>query len=203
MNKNSKQNITFKFDGIILEPSSNTVTRQNTSIRLEPKHCDVLSLLIRNANEVVSRITLAETVWSDVVVGEEALNRAIFAIRNALGDDARKPKYIETIPRRGYRFVGQLEDTNPPHSLSPKNPILYVGTLCLIAILTVFFAIDITRNEPPKVKSVNKVTHQKGVEVDVASSPNREHLLYVHGNNSQKTLYLHLSLIHIPSPRDA
>jgi DNA-binding winged helix-turn-helix (wHTH) protein/CheY-like chemotaxis protein len=73
--------------------------------RIEPKAMDVLCVLAGRAGETVSRDELLEAAWAGRLVVEGALSRVILALRTALGDDARAPSYIETVPKRGYRLV--------------------------------------------------------------------------------------------------
>jgi DNA-binding winged helix-turn-helix (wHTH) protein/CheY-like chemotaxis protein len=73
--------------------------------RLEPKAMDVLCLLARRAGQTVSRDELLDQAWQGRVVVEGTLSRIILSLRQALGDDARAPKFIETVPKRGYRLL--------------------------------------------------------------------------------------------------
>jgi DNA-binding winged helix-turn-helix (wHTH) protein/CheY-like chemotaxis protein len=75
------------------------------SERLEPKAMDVLCLLAANAGQTVTREDLLEKVWQGRLVMEGALSRVVLALRNSLGDDAKSPIYIETVPKRGYRLL--------------------------------------------------------------------------------------------------
>lgn len=80
-----------------------------TSLKLEPKAMDVFCLLAEHAGHTVSREVLLEQVWHGRIVEENALSRVIRALRVALGDDARAPRYIETVTKRGYRLLVQPE----------------------------------------------------------------------------------------------
>jgi TolB-like protein/DNA-binding winged helix-turn-helix (wHTH) protein/tetratricopeptide (TPR) repeat protein len=80
------------------------------SVRLQPQPAKVLAFLVRRRGETVTRTEIVEAVWgSDTFVDyEQGLNFAIRQIRSALGDDAERPVYVETIPKRGYRFVAPV-----------------------------------------------------------------------------------------------
>src|SRR5277367_6559585 len=73
---------------------------------LKPKAFEVLSYLVEHAGRLVTQDELLKAVWPDTFVQPEALKRQIFDIRTELGDDPKKPRFIETFPRRGYRFIG-------------------------------------------------------------------------------------------------
>jgi DNA-binding winged helix-turn-helix (wHTH) protein len=70
---------------------------------------DVLVFLMEHPGEVLSRETIIDAVWSEQFVGEAVIRRAIASLRRALGDDARNPRFIETIPKRGYRLIAPVE----------------------------------------------------------------------------------------------
>src|SRR5512139_745079 len=100
------------FDGWVLQRSTGELTRGTTRIRLQGQPLEVLEALLERPGELVTREQLIARLWPAGVVVEfdTALNSAIRRLRTALDDHADHPRYIETIPRRGYRFIGQVED---------------------------------------------------------------------------------------------
>ena len=98
----------FQLDGTTGELSNggNTVT-------LQPSTFGVLACLVEHAGQVVSNEKLIETVWSGRFVGDDAVHRRIADLRKQLGDDARSPRYIETLSRRGYRLIAPVTDAPP------------------------------------------------------------------------------------------
>ena len=92
-----------------VDPSSNALQRGPEAVRLEPKAMDLLVLLAERAGKVVSREELLSAVWPGVVVGDEVLTQAVIKLRKALGDTPRKPEYIETISKRGYRLIAAVD----------------------------------------------------------------------------------------------
>ena len=83
------------------------------SQRVEPKVVEVLVYLAEHAGQVVSRDELLSAVWPRVVVGDDALTQAIIKLRKALGDDPRRPTYIEMLAKRGYRLIAPVARVNP------------------------------------------------------------------------------------------
>src|SRR5207302_1676984 len=83
---------------------------------LEPKTFRLLQFLIEHRDRVVSKEEIFQAVWSGTFVSDNALTRAVAQIRKAIGDDHRNPRYIETIPTVGYRFVAKVEEpaATPP-----------------------------------------------------------------------------------------
>ena len=102
----------------ILDAEHNEMRRNGDSVRLEPKVVEVLLQLAGRAGRVVSREELLSAVWPGVVVGDDALTQAIIKLRKALGDEAHRPRYIETISKRGYRLIAQVEGAGP--SIAPN-----------------------------------------------------------------------------------
>lgn len=100
----------------LVEPSLNRLSRGDVSVQLEPLAIAVLGYLARHAGRVVSADELTAELWDRRFVGDSPVYRVIAELRRELGDDARHPRYIETIRKRGYRLVADAEwlsdDTN-------------------------------------------------------------------------------------------
>lgn len=102
----------FRFDGFCLRTDSGELVRDGRVIRLQEQPLTVLVELLSRPGEVVTRDQLIARLWPRGVVDyETGLNTIVHKLRLALGDDAEAPRYIETLPRRGYRFIGTLEPT--------------------------------------------------------------------------------------------
>lgn len=91
-----------------INPGTGELRRGNETQRVEPKVAEVLVHLAERGGQVVSRDELLAAVWPGVVVGDDALTQAIIKLRKALGDDARRPAYIETLSKRGYRLIAPV-----------------------------------------------------------------------------------------------
>ena len=89
------------------------IRKHGMRIQLEEKPFQILEALIENAGEVVRRQTLCAKLWPDTYVAfDHSLNTAVNKLRSVLGDGAQSPRYIETRPRLGYRFVAPVERVN-------------------------------------------------------------------------------------------
>lgn len=95
-------------------PSRNLLVRGDEQVRVEPRVMDVLVHLAERADRPVSKEDLIERVWKARYVTDDALTVTIYALRRALGDDARRPRYIETVSRRGYRLIAPVQSVTPP-----------------------------------------------------------------------------------------
>ena len=94
----------IRFDGWVLRTDSGELTRDGTVVRLQDQPLQVLLALLDRPGVMVAREQLITRLWPTGVVDyETGLNTVVRKLRAALGDDAGEPRYIETIPRRGYR----------------------------------------------------------------------------------------------------
>jgi TolB-like protein/tetratricopeptide (TPR) repeat protein len=101
----------LRFGCFELEQEIGELRRDGTKIRLQEQPLQILTILLDNPGKIVARDELRKKIWpSDTFVDfDHGINNAIKRLREALGDPAESPKFIETIPRRGYRFVGTLQ----------------------------------------------------------------------------------------------
>jgi len=124
----------LRFGAFELDPSAGQLRKKSILIKLPPQPFRLLQLLTERAGTVVSREEIRTTLWTDstFVDFEHGINFSINQIRAALADDAEKPRYIETLPRRGYRFIATVErlNGNTPvrRSIDPTNDSPLVDT---------------------------------------------------------------------------
>jgi len=120
----------FCFGDFVLEPQERRLLRNGVAIDLTPKAFDTLVYLVGRHGHLVSKDELMHAVWSDVVVEDGNLPRMIHVLRRALGQDGTGPQFIETVPTRGYRFVGDVSPALaevapagvPPIGASAEHP---------------------------------------------------------------------------------
>src|ERR1700737_4509389 len=96
----------YRFGEFRLDPSRRVLLRANQPLALAPKAFDILLLLIENRRRGLSKEELLRNIWPDTFVEEGNLKFNVSVIRKALGDES----WIETLPRRGYRFAGEVEE---------------------------------------------------------------------------------------------
>ena len=101
---------TFNFDSYRLDVADQQLWRGAEPVSLRPKTFAVLTCLVDAAGRLVTKKDLLDGLWPDVFVGDDALKTCVREIRDALGDDAQAPCYIETAHRRGYRFIAPLSE---------------------------------------------------------------------------------------------
>jgi len=96
----------YRFDEFVVDVPDRQLWKGDTRIDLNARYFDALVLLIRERGQLVEKDRFFDQVWSDVVVSDSALTQCIKEIRKQLGDNASNPRYIQTVPRHGYRFIG-------------------------------------------------------------------------------------------------
>src|SRR5689334_9254372 len=108
------------FGPFAFDPQSRLLWRDGTEIALPPRVLGVLEVLLERAGQVVARQDLLDRVWKDAFVTDTSLAEAVSFLRQALGDDPQSPRYIQTVHRRGYRFLVAPETGSAP-SLTPST----------------------------------------------------------------------------------
>lgn len=103
----------FKLGPMLVTPSRNRIGQGGASVTVAPKVMHLLCTLAARPGETLSREALIETVWDGVIVSDAAIDRAVCNLRKALGDDARCPRYVETIRKRGIRLMVAVEPAKP------------------------------------------------------------------------------------------
>ncbi|MFQ5634057.1 MAG: alpha/beta fold hydrolase [Gammaproteobacteria bacterium] len=102
----------FRFAGRALDPDRRELWVGDTVREAEPKVFDLISYLLEHRDRVVSKDELQEALWPNIVVTEASLSRTVMKARRALADDAHEPQIIRTVPRRGFRFIAEVQE--PP-----------------------------------------------------------------------------------------
>ena len=111
----------YGFGPFRLDPTEHLLLRDGRPVALTPKVFDVLQLLVEQHGHLVHKAMFFEQVWADSFVEEANLNRSIAVLRKALGESAGETKYIETVPKRGYRFVAPVTMIVVPAGASPAD----------------------------------------------------------------------------------
>ena len=111
----------FLFDDVRVEPTTFRAFKAGNAVQLEPKTLRLLLFLIENRVRLIEKEEIIEGVWNGTHVTENALVREIAKLRKTLGDDPKAPKYIQTVPTRGYRFIAEVEVRNASETLLTPN----------------------------------------------------------------------------------
>jgi DNA-binding winged helix-turn-helix (wHTH) protein/TolB-like protein/Flp pilus assembly protein TadD len=113
----------FSFADVTVDCENFRVLKAGEIITLTPRAFDVLVVLLKQPGRVVEKRELFDRVWGETHVTDNALTKVIKEIRHTLDDDATAPRFIETVPKRGYRFIGAVEEKSAGH-ISQSQPAL-------------------------------------------------------------------------------
>ncbi|HUU13420.1 MAG TPA: winged helix-turn-helix domain-containing protein [Terriglobia bacterium] len=114
----------IRFGPFEVDPKAGEVHKDGVKIRLQVQPFQVLAMLLEHAGDIVTREELRHRIWPDdtFVDFDQGLNKAINKIREALGDSPHAPRFIETLPKRGYRFIASMERRSCRPESSPNAP---------------------------------------------------------------------------------
>ncbi len=204
----------FTFDEFILDSEEKTLFRKGESISITPKIYDLLFLLITNSGHLVEKKVIMDTVWKDSFVEDSNLTYSIRQLRKILGDDAKNPRYIETVPRRGYRFIAEVSTSYQSlnhtvrknennqkefflnHSISSKiftqrNFLLLTAVSVLIVSSIFLINSQLANNQTNISKQLNlKALKTKGKFLSATISPDGKYFAYTDESNEKISVWL-------------
>lgn len=179
----------LRFEPFTLDLESGDLRREGRPIKLHPQPAQLLVLLAKRAGMVVGREEIQKALWSDdtIVDFDTSINSCIRQIRTALEDDAEKPHYIETVPKRGYRFIGVK---------TRDHKWLRWAAAVSLALAAISSWIYLTSPEPeaPPFR-VSPLTAYPGLERDPAVSPDGNQVAFVWNGGGDGLYHLYVQLI--------
>ena len=114
---------TYRFDHFTLDPDERQLRRGDLPVEINARYLDALTLLVRNQGRLVSKDRFTAEIWQGIPVTDEALTQCIRMLRRQLGDNVARPRYIETVPKHGYRFIAAVEQVGNANALSAPQPM--------------------------------------------------------------------------------
>jgi len=188
----------FIFDEFKIDLSKERIYKNNEEIKLEPQLFSCLALLILQSPNVVSREQIQNEVWAGRHVSDEAIRAAFKKLRKILGDDAKSPIFIKTVPRQGYKFIAPVErvlitDTSNKKPLNSEvkfnllNPYFIIVLICLcIGFFYIFYLNNTTDNDLSitPVFKISKVTQLAGSETYGSFNHNTQTISFTHRSKS-------------------
>src|SRR6266704_2447894 len=157
----------YKFGEFIVDGDQKVLLRNDSPLPLAPKVFDTLLILVDSGGRIVEKEQLMSRLWPDSFVEESNLTFNIQQLRKALGDSARQPRFIETVARRGYRFIAEVKENSPDIAAktesneirsiyppataggsdrAPKRSYLSMAALAIVMVGSIAFALWVARN---------------------------------------------------------
>jgi Tol biopolymer transport system component/DNA-binding winged helix-turn-helix (wHTH) protein len=204
----------IRFGAFELDPNGGQLRKSGLRMKLRPQAVAVLILLARRSGEVVSREAIQKELWKDgtIVDFDQGLNFCIRQIRTALGDDADSPRFIETIPRRGYRFLVPVTGSDAaPAVLIPESPVAppspggrlrrvsYWISAAILVLAAGFAWYFWPTREPPVWRPV-LLTSYPGSERNPALSPDGSRVAFSWDGLKQDNFDIYVKLISSGAP---
>ncbi|KGJ93431.1 winged helix-turn-helix domain-containing protein [Colwellia psychrerythraea] len=153
----------YQLGSWVICPQSNTITNKADTHSIENKSMQVLLFLILHSGEQVTKGQIFEHVWKDSFVADDILSVAVSKIRKALGDNARSPTFIKTLPGVGYTLIAKVKKLDKPEQERSKKidfssiykPNITIGIITLLLIATSLTMYFINTNEDSLVNRIN------------------------------------------------
>jgi DNA-binding winged helix-turn-helix (wHTH) protein len=173
----------LRFGVFEIDPSARELRKHGVRVKLQDQPFAVLLILLKNPGQLVTKEELQQRLWpSDTFVEfDKGIYNAMKRLREALGDEADTPRYIETLPRRGYRFIAPLQRCNDvgerlelppapeptPRLYSTKRLALLASLFCVLVLAVIFISAKLRSSPPvPKVVDTAQIT-KDGLHKDV------------------------------------
>src|SRR5215471_17785782 len=151
----------FEFGPFRLDLRERLLLKDSEPISLTPKAFNVLTVLVQHSGSLVEKDELLNQVWPDTIVEESSLSQKIYQLRKILDDGSGEEKYIQTVPRHGYRFVAEVTEIKPTGVDVPEPPAITpaAGDSRKIEYTRAHIVVEdeiLEDSAPPAVKSLNQ-----------------------------------------------
>ncbi|MCW8126662.1 winged helix-turn-helix domain-containing protein [Microbulbifer halophilus] len=183
----------FRIGEFLFDPTSGRLwnSGSDTATRLEPQVVEFLALLVRHAGEVVGREQIDREIWPDRVVGDDAVRAMVRKLRDALGDDARNPRYIRTLPLKGYAMIAPCRETRPSRYRGPRRGVVAAAALVAALLTAAGLLWGRFAEEPGSPATVEPLTQLSGSELSPDFNSVTRRLLFSHRANKDDLLQLY------------
>ena len=184
MERASQKAQLLRFATFEVDLQAGELRKGGLKLKLSGQPFQVLAILLEPPGKVVTRDELQKRLWPDTFVDvDHSLNTSVNKIREVLGDSAESPRFVETLPRRGYRFIAPVEGAEPaPQPAPPRGRSLRVPMLigaCVLLAGTGFFMYKRRQvSGPPMQRTLTRLTFDDGLQIGATWSPDGRFIAY-------------------------
>ena len=185
----------YAFGDFVLDTQIEILFANEKRIDLEPKQYATLLLLCQCAGQIVTREQLLETSWPGIIVSDNTINKHIAVLRKILGDNAKSPIFIETVAKKGYRFIAEPElisGNNVCDNQTRETPnnyrqltLLFTSLICLCVIL---FALHLP--EQKSSQDIKTLTRMQGDKWSISFYQNDSNIIFINQKSSTSELII-------------
>ena len=193
----------YEFDDIRVDLRLLAVTRAGQPVDVEPKTFEVFRHLIEHRDRLVTKEELLDTVWAGVFVTPNVLTRAVAQLRKAIGDEAHDSKYVATVSKRGYRFIGTIRTETLAAAVALESPAgqagvarpgtrvpLWAGAiLAFFVLLSAWVVVARKPAAPQSLPTVQRLT-TSGDVIDAVISLDGKYVAYVRSSGGKQSLWI-------------
>jgi Tol biopolymer transport system component/DNA-binding winged helix-turn-helix (wHTH) protein len=196
-----KSTSAYRFGTFELDRGKAELRKRGLRIKLQEQPFRILCVLLDHAGEVVSREALCEALWPNhtFVEFERSLNAAVAKLRLALMDSADNPRYVETVARRGYKFIAPVEaivpaegesaGTRPSQGKHGRSWVLASTVAAVLVAAGVMFAV-LRESKPSTARGLTRITFDSGLTTDLAVSPDGKLVAYASDRDGSGRLHI-------------
>ncbi|MCP5115695.1 MAG: hypothetical protein GY953_33120, partial [bacterium] len=184
----------IRFGPFEADPTAGELRKNGLRIKLQDHPFRILMILLSRPGEIVIREELQEELWPDgtFVEFEHSLNTSINKLRRALNDSADTPRYVETVPRRGYRFTGEVGQPALPQGKRPRPPLWPAAA---VAIALAAFGAGWLIRTPPAPSLPVPLTTYPGRETHPSFSPEGDRVAFAWEGENRDNWDIYVKLI--------
>jgi len=192
--------VLYEFGTCTLDTAKRQLMRGAGPITLAPKTFDLLVVLVESGGRALSKVELMQSLWPDTYVEEANLSFQISTLRKALGEDG--PKWIETVPKHGYRFAGTavaVAEEKPAPPPAPKRGLhlLVAASVIVAAAVVALFVLIRGRadRERPAPKTATPLTAYPGIQAQPSLSPDGSHVAFTWTGPDDNNYDIYIKLV--------
>jgi DNA-binding winged helix-turn-helix (wHTH) protein len=206
MERPAKVRRVVRFEAFEVDLEERELRRSGLKVRIQEQPFQILVLLLEHPGDVLGRELLQKALWPEgtFVDFEHGLNTAVKKLREALGDSAEIPRFVETVARRGYRFIGKVEipvsatpSVRPrpwPWLFTTRSAVLAGGlTACALALSSLYYSHSLRSNAGPP--ALSPAVTNVGEKYTPSLSPDGQHLAFAWNGGAGPHLSLYVKVV--------